>query len=277
MEYIIYCDESSSKGEKFTDFYGGCIVDGRYVNQIISELENRKLALNLNNEIKWVKVTENYLEKYISVIDTFFGYVKEGKIKVRIMFRRKEKQVNYFNSAEDKYFKLYYQFLKHSFGLRYIPANKSATVRFYLDKLPDRIEKCNRFKDFLYNMPNTQFFSNSGLRIAKEDIIEIDSKKHVIQQCVDIILGSMYFRLNELHKVIPEGKKRRGSRTVAKDKLYAHIRRNIDGILPNFNIGISTGKRHYVHPHWESPYEHWLFSSYEITELENNQNKEQNS
>lgn len=131
-------------------------------------------------------------------------------------------------------------------------------------KLPDRIEKCNRFKEFIYAMPSTQFFSESGLIISKEDIIEINSKKHVIQQCVDIILGAMYFRLNDLHRAIPAGKHRRGSRTIAKDELYTHIRKNINMILPNFNIGISTGMRNYTYPHWEIPYEHWLFSSNEI-------------
>lgn len=37
MEYIIYCDESSSQGEMYTDFFGGCLVDGRYINQIVRE------------------------------------------------------------------------------------------------------------------------------------------------------------------------------------------------------------------------------------------------
>jgi hypothetical protein len=26
-----------------------------------------------------------------------------------------------------------------------------------------------------------------------------------------------------------------------------------------FNVGVSTGDRGYSNPHWESPYEHWLF------------------
>ena len=274
MEYILYCDESSSNGTKYTDFYGGCIVDGRYLNSIINQLEAKKSELNLANEIKWVKVTENYLDKYKAIIDLFFKFIQDGKIKVRIMFRKKESVVNQFNHADDKYFKLYYQFLKHAFGLRYISTQTPTNIKIYMDQLPDRKDKCERFKNFLYAMPQTKFFTNSGIIIKKENIVEIDSQKHVIQQCVDIILGAMYFRLNDLHKAKPDGSLHRGKRTVAKEKLYNHIRNHINCLLPYFNIGISTGKRNYKFPHLESPYEHWLFTSRQIIDLENNQNKE---
>lgn len=274
MEYVLYCDESSSNGTKYTDFYGGCIVDGRYLNSIIAQLEAKKSELNLNNEIKWVKVTENYLDKYKAIIDLFFTFIRDGKIKVRIMFRKKESVINPLNHADDKYFKLYYQFLKHAFGLKYIAKSTPANIKIYMDQLPDRNDKCERFKNFVYNMPNTYFFSNSGITIEKENIVEIDSQKHVIQQCVDIILGAMYFRLNDLHKTKPIGSFHRGKRTIAKEKLYIHIRNHINNILPKFNIGISTGKRNYAFPHLESPYEHWLFTSSQIIDLENNQNKE---
>ncbi len=64
MEYTIYCDESISKGRFYSDFYGGCLV--RSIDQIpiIDALNQRKQELNLFGEIKWTKVTSNYLENY---------------------------------------------------------------------------------------------------------------------------------------------------------------------------------------------------------------------
>lgn len=271
MEYIIYCDESSSQGEFFVDFYGGCIVDGKYITTITNELNQKAQELNLTSEIKWTRVTENYLDKYISIITLFFKYIREGKIKIRIMFRKKESARNVISTTDDKYFKLYYQFIKHSFGLRHIPKNSNASIRIYLDKLPDRIEKCERFKDYLYAMQQTKFFEDSGIKILKENIVEIDSKHHIIQQCVDIILGSMYFRLNKLHLAKVPGQSRRGKRTIAKETLYKHIFNEINNILPHFNIGISTGKRNFTNPHWESPYEHWLFTPNQIRNLNTNE------
>ena len=264
MEYVLYCDESSDKGPLFVDFFGGCLVDGRYIDEISANLNSKKEELGLLGEIKWTKVTEQYLDKYIAMIDLFFEYVRAGKIRIRIMFRKKDSIPTLLNRADDKYFKLYYQFIKHAFGFKDIPSDTPTRIRIYLDQLPDKKERCDNFKEFLFHMQTLPLFENSGLIIKKEDIAEIDSGEHVIQQCLDIVLGSMYFRLNKLNKVTSPDTHHRGKRTIAKEKLYNHINQQIQQIHPNFNIGVSTGAHGYDFPHLQSPYEHWLFKSYEM-------------
>ena len=96
------------------------------------------------------------------------------------------------------------------------------------------------------------------------DIGEVHSHDHVILQCIDVVLGAMYFRLNQLHKEKVEGTHRRGKRTIAKEKLYKAIHAEIETIHPYFNIGVSTGFRGCSHPHWESVYEHWRFVPKEL-------------
>lgn len=265
MVYIIYCDESADKGTKFGDFFGGCIINSADQYEVITKLEQKKAELNLNGEIKWTKVTENYLEKYIEVIDLFFDFIEAGKIKVRIMFRNiNDNPRNYSKetNVDDKYFKLYYQFLKHSFGLMTIPEDCTpAKVIIAIDVLPDKHGKRDEFKRFLCSMPNTEDFKGVDLTIRERDIIEVDSHKHVLLQCTDIVLGAMNFKLNGFDKQKPEGATKRGKKTIAKEKLYTHIRQRICDIHPNFNIGVSTSSRGFENPHWESPYEHWLFQS----------------
>ena len=263
MEYILYCDESSDKGEKYGDFFGGCLVESTYLNNIINTLENKKKELNLNGEIKWSKTTENYLEKYKDIMDTFFSFVKEGKIKVRIMFRNMNdlpSNLSVRANSDDKYFKMYYQFIKHAFGLSFIRGKGSPIfLRIYLDQLPDKKDKCEKFKDYLYDLQWTSDFFHSPIKIRKEDIAEVISHDHVLLQCTDIILGAMYYRLNDLHKRKQEGSTRRGKRTIAKEKLYKHINKLIQEFEPHFNIGISTGDFGYTNPRWEMPYRHWRF------------------
>lgn len=264
MTYIIYCDESSDKGTKFGDFFGGCIINSVDQYEVITKLEGKAAELNLNSEIKWTKVTENYLSKYIEIIDLFFDFVRDGKIKVRIMFRNiNDSPMNKSaSSVDDKYFKLYYQFLKHSFGLMTIPKELTpAKVIIALDVLPDKHGKRDEFKRFLHAMPNIEAFKNVDLTIRERDIMEVDSREHILLQCTDIVLGAMNFKLNGFDKIKPAGASRRGKRTIAKDKLYSHIRQRINEIHPNFNIGVSTGDRGFDNPHWDSPYEHWLFHS----------------
>lgn len=156
MEYIVYCDESNSNGPKFSDFFGGCIVNSKDLHFVTDLLEAKKKELNLFGELKWTKVTVQYLERYIEIVDLFFDFVCDGKIKVRIMFRNNANQPS--NSAvrhsDDKYFKLYYQFLKHSFGLKDIPAaGEDIFIRIYLDQLPDTREKCEAFKKYVRRLP----------------------------------------------------------------------------------------------------------------------------
>jgi hypothetical protein len=69
---------------------------------------------------------------------------------------------------------------------------------------------------------------------------DVSSKDHVILQGLDIILGAIQFRLNDKHLEIPQGKKRRSKRTVAKEEVYKYINSRIGAIYPNFNIGVST-------------------------------------
>jgi len=87
------------------------------------------------------------------------------------------------------------------------------------------------------------------------------SHDHVLLQCLDIVLGAMYFRLNHFHKAIQEDTKKRGKRTIAKEKMYKHIHEQIDDIFPHFNIGENTGARgdEYPYYYWNHPYRHWRF------------------
>lgn len=96
---------------------------------------------------------------------------------------------------EKEYFLLYYQFIKHAFGIDYCNPNENDQVvlKLYFDKLP--------------------------------------------------------------------GSNRRGKRTIAKEKLYKDILRNIKGIYPNFNIGVSTSSRGDFVNNWKDPYRHWCFKS----------------
>ena len=78
MEYILYCDESSSEGPKYSDFFGGCIINSADLKNVESALNAKKDELNLHGEIKWTKVTAQYLEKYIAMVDLFFDFIRDG-------------------------------------------------------------------------------------------------------------------------------------------------------------------------------------------------------
>ena len=260
-EYIIYCDESAKKGKYFSNFYGGAIVKGNKINQINELLNNKKEELNLYGEIKWSKVTESYLNKYIEIIDLFFDIIKKSDVKIRIMFKPVCFVVNDLtdNQIDNEYYLLYYQFVKWAFGFECCNLNKDKIInaRFYFDKLPNTPNRNSTFIDFVYGLNYVNIFRDNNVVIKRENIAEITSHNHVILQCMDIILGSINFRLNDFHKEKMPNSNRRGKKTRAKEKLYKHILNKIKEIHPNFNIGVSTGLHKWNT--WTIPYRHWRF------------------
>ncbi|NLG06012.1 MAG: DUF3800 domain-containing protein, partial [Clostridia bacterium] len=230
----MYTDESVQKGQYYSNFYGGALVRSTDVETVRQLLEEEKKRLNLQ-EIKWTKVSAAYLEKYKAMIKLFFDLIEAGKIKVRIMFTQNARQPVGLTreQIEESYYLLYYQFLKHGFGLIYSnDTNEPIYLRLYLDQLPDTKVKADKFKNFIYNLQSQREFADANIHIRKEDIAEVDSRNHIILQCTDVVLGAMQFRLNDLHKAIPDGKKRRAARTIAKEKMYKYISLRIREIYP---------------------------------------------
>ena len=262
-EYLIYCDESVEKGTYYSDFYGGVLIESTRLDYIVKALKDKKSVLNFNIEIKWTKVTENYLEKYKDLMTLFFAFIQENKIKLRIMFRQSAYEPTRLSDEQkdNGFFLLYYQFIKHAFGLKYLPEESAGTDRFlrlFFDELPDSPERCDAFKSQIYGLQSTKDFVNAKICIRRDDVVDVDSKDHVLLQCMDVVLGAMAFRLNNMHKIKPVNSRVRGKRTIAKEKLYKHILGLIKQIKPNFNIGISTGGDS-LDSRWHDPYRHWNF------------------
>ena len=279
-EYILFCDESDKEGKFYSNFYGGLIVGASQFERVTRRLEQKKHELNLYHEVKWERVTEQYLAKYIELIRCFFEEIAQRNIKVRIMFRQnahKPRGLRY-DQIEMQYYMLYYQFIKHAFGIKHIPPRQEGTrLRLYFDQFPDTGEKVERFKGFLLGLAKSVEFRSAKVTIAKEDIAEVRSSEHVLLQCVDIVLGAMTFRLNNKHKEIPPGKKRRGKRTRAKETLYKFILAEIKKIRPRFNIGMTTSLGGDLTQKWNAPYLHWAFvpssAEYEPRLTKNGQKK----
>jgi len=268
-ELTIYCDESDISGKHFSNFYGGALVESMHLVEVIARLQAKKDELNLGAEVKWQKISSAYAGKYIEFINEIFALLQEEKLKMRVMFTQ-----NYFSaknlSAEQRdntFFLLYYQFVKHAFGLGHAGVEGETLLRMYFDMLPDTKEKCEAFKGYVAGLNQSKHFRDARMVIKTDQIAEVDSKEHVILQSLDIVMGAMQFRLNNKHLEKPEGSRFRGKRTIAKEQVYKHVLSCIKEMYGYpFNIGISTGTRGDIANHWHHPYRHWLFipSEYEI-------------
>ena len=91
-------------------------------------------------------------------------------------------------------------------------------------------------------------------------IAEINSKKHTIQQCMDIVLGAMAFVLNKKHLETAHSTNERGKRTIAKEQLFNHI---IELIKESNGCEVfcicETTPSKSPKDYWITPYRHWKF------------------
>ena len=261
-ELVIYTDESDKDGKYFSNFYGGVLVRSTDLAPAIEQLERAKARLHFHGEVKWQKVTENYLDKYQDLMGEFFDLVDEDRIKVRIMFTQNRLVPTALTpeQRQNEFHLLYYQFLKHAFGLPYATDGQHAIhIRVNLDQLPENREQNAAFKSFVLRLNHNPQFRAASVEFRPDQIAEVASHDHVLLQCLDVVLGAMCFRLNDKHKEKPPGKWRRGKRTVAKEKLYKFMLGRIRSIYPNFNIGESTGTAGDVANRWRHSYRHWKF------------------
>lgn len=167
----------------------------------------------------------------------------------------------------NRYHLLYYQFIKHAFGLVYHdgPTDEPVYLKLYFDKMPVSIPENDAFKAHIAYLQNLWQFRKARIIIRHDDIAEIDSHEHSIQQCMDIVLGSISFMLNKKNEEIPAGATERGHRTIAKEQLFFHILEHIKDCdnIELFDIS-NTTPISVPKDFWSMPYRNWKFTTPEF-------------
>ena len=259
--YYIWTDESDSYGKYYANFYGGILIQSKHYEEVLSRLQAVVESVGLSGEeIKWQKVNAYTEERYMKIIDELFEILGEGKAKIRIFFRhRRHEAAGLTNEQRRKENQmLYYQFIKHAFGIRYSnPTGVPVRLRLFLDDMPLKKLDRQEFLDAIYNLNTTVGFTTANIRIAEGDVAEVNSKSHLPLQVMDLVLGSMCFRLNDKH-LIKDIDGKRARRTIIKERLYKYIRAKICKLHPGFNVGTNTGITK-LSDRWEQPYRHWSF------------------
>ena len=264
-EYLLFCDESDRRGRFYSDFYGGVRVPASQLQVVEGALRKRKTELGLTSEIKWEKVGAGVVDRYEQFVHEFFNQVAAGRAWIRVMFTQNAQVAIGLSreQEEERYYHLYYQFLKHGFGLAHMPAHVSPPrIRIYLDEIGDTREQVTKFKGHLLGLADTAHIRSAGGIILQPDAIaEVRSHDHILTQALDTVLGSLTFRLNNKHLEKPPNQYFRGKRTLAKERLQKFILAEIKRVTgkPAFNIGISTGRSARPDAAWSDPYLHWKF------------------
>lgn len=257
--YIIVCDESEKEAKNFSYFYGGAIVEESKYDVVGDAINKQKKELGLH-EVKRTKITEKNCDDYIKVMKTFFDFVSNGDVKIRVMFAPNNELQRLKKYENHSYTKFYYTFIINAFGIFF--AEKNLNLRLILDDLPDTKGQCDIFKKCLINKikhnkqdmvakrPNVNDVVLSSHRIS-----EVDSKDHPILQCVDVIVGLVEFALNQTEEEIQKSK-----RAQARQKVLGYVLSRICQIHPDFNISQGIPKL-FNKTAWDKKYMHIVYKS----------------
>lgn len=250
--YIIICDESTKKGKNYSYFYGGAILKENKYDKISMILNDYKSKLGFN-ELKRVKISEANYKAYIDVLDLFFTFVKSGDIKVRIMFSpNNQLMVDIPHSCNETFMKFYHTFIINAFNIFY--AKHNFRLRVVCDDLPETKKQCRVFKQCLVQKIATNKKPNTNKVYIKQRYIEeVDSSKHVILQCVDVIVGLVDFILNTSKDDIRQSK-----RAMARYRVWNHLIECIKDLDNNFVVEETT-RPVYSFRGWVKKYSHFVY------------------
>jgi len=132
MNYHIYCDESRQTKDRYM-VIGGIIIPEDNVAVFNQTMEKVRQEENMRAELKWSKVTNQKLSKYLCFVDYFLEQNKTDKLNFHAVIVDNH-HMDYKKlgkgDREAGFYKFYYALLLQSFGRH---ADKDAKFFVYLD------------------------------------------------------------------------------------------------------------------------------------------------
>ena len=156
-------------------------------------------------------------------------------------------------SQNETYSKFYNIFIVNAFNINY--AGENIQLRLIFDDLPETKSQCQKFKQYLKQSVNhipTKPRTNRAF-VKPEAIEEVDSRKHTILQCVDVLVGLTEFILNTPKEEL-KASKRAQARLNAWKKVYEFI----SEVHPEFDIKETT-QPVFSNKAWQRKYAHFVY------------------
>jgi hypothetical protein len=231
--FEIYADEAwthnSSPLRRYWCFYGGAFGSESDLGRLDTNLRKVKNGNGHTAEIKWSRLTPGNLKCYTEYVDCLLDAVDAGEVKFRQMFHdRAFVRVPEPGEAPatdlDVQFKLCYQFLKHSFGLRYLAQDTVSDVLVRLDTHSSQKHK-EALVSFAAGIPRVLARSDFQVRTTFHDSAQMP----LIQAC-DLMIGAAGSYGNNMHKIREPGVRGMTEKQRSRLALCKHIRDRLRAI-----------------------------------------------
>lgn len=252
--YEICADEAwthhSLPLNRYWCFFGGLLGELHHQEELESRLCELADARGYRGEIKWQNVSTQTLEIYQDLLDVVFEFIRSGKLRYRQTFLdRRFKYLPKLGDAElselDVQFRIYYQFLTHAFGLKYLPKLKGGNQHQILVRL-DRHSSQKHIEaltSFVQRIPVKHSRADLTVKVS----FVASGKFRRIQIC-DLMMGAAGSYGNKMQKRRREGVRGMSSKQKLRLKMAKHVYNGLRKIDEEsrgkkaFNWFESTGK-----------------------------------
>jgi hypothetical protein len=234
---------------RYWSFFGGIFAPKQDADRLDTKLHAIRDGHRYRREIKWSDLSPQWLPLYIDLVNELFVHLTNHDVRYRQAFR--DRSVVFVppvgapqDSILDVEFKLYYQFIKHSFGLKYLPLAQGGFDKIILRLDTHSSQKHrSRFKEFAEGLP----------RLLGRTDLEIDCTHHCstklirIQMC-DVLAGAAGSYGNKFHDKRATGQRGMTEYQKCRHTLARHIynkMRNLNNLTRGknaFNWFESTGR-----------------------------------
>jgi hypothetical protein len=206
LRYEICADEAwthtSPPLNRYWCFYGGIFGPAPDCDRLESALRAVVRVREHRGEIKWKSVTAKNIDTYKLLVDLFFDHVSRYPLTYRQVFLDRS-YVHVPSSGDpalsdlDVQFRICYQFLKHSFGLRYLAPSNSGHqchVDVRLDNHSSQ-KHTDRLIRFVQDLPR-----HWGLPTLTTKVRLVNSEHYLRLQLCDLVMGAAGSHGNRMHQ-----------------------------------------------------------------------------
>lgn len=198
----LYADEAWTHHQplrRYWCFFGGVAGPESDVDRLSHALGVRRQELAVQREIKWSRLSEENAGSYKELTDIFFHHIANHDLRYRQFFTSREYVYAGSDaplSLLDVQFRLYYQFLKHAFNLKTLPAVSAPTELIVrLDRHSSQKHQ-KRLATFVEGLPRQLGLVDTTFQVAF-----VPSHKHLTLQLCDLVMGAAGSYGNKMHEL----------------------------------------------------------------------------
>jgi hypothetical protein len=195
--FHVYCDESCQSAHHYA------VVGGIIIEEIDLDLQDKvfqrwRQTHGMHAELKWTKISRQKQSEYESLVRYYFDMASHEVLAFRsLVYDCHQLDHKRWNAGDGElgFYKLYYQFLLHSFG------------RFAADP-DDRIVVHFDQRDTRYSLENLRTILNRGAMkqygrttTLVQSVGWINSHDSNLLQLADVLMGAIGFAWNDKHLV----------------------------------------------------------------------------